>query len=98
VVGLDATSVKVMWVAPYAHEDPIDAYQILFQKADGSFVEDLSRCDGSDPSIVLQEFCLVPMLEIRPLTGLAVDQIIKAKVRAHNSNGWGAFSELNIEG
>jgi hypothetical protein len=28
-------------------------------------------------------------------TGLAVDSIVRVKVRAQNKNGWGGYSELN---
>ena len=38
------------------------------------------------------------MLDIEPLTDLVVNDIIQAKVRAHNLDGWGAFSEPNIDG
>jgi hypothetical protein len=38
------------------------------------------------------------MIEIVQLTGLTVNQLIVVKVRAHNSNGWGVFGEINIVG
>lgn len=38
------------------------------------------------------------MTTIISLTGQTVDQLIRAKVRAHNANGWGAYSELNTAG
>jgi hypothetical protein len=38
------------------------------------------------------------MSTIKTTTGLAIDASIRAKVRAHNSNGWGSYSELNTAG
>jgi hypothetical protein len=31
-------------------------------------------------------------------TGLVRDDLIRVKVRAYNSKGWGPYSEINIEG
>jgi hypothetical protein len=38
------------------------------------------------------------MLEINPLTDLTTNMQIQAMVKAKNSNGWGAFSEINVVG
>lgn len=38
------------------------------------------------------------MVEIAPLTSLTIDTMIKARVTAFNSNGWGEPSEPNISG
>ena len=76
----------------------IEAYEILFMKADETFVEYTSKCDGSQPDIVAATSCSIPMLEVEPLTDLSTNQQIQVKVRAYNSNGWGAYSEINIVG
>ena len=46
-----ATEVKVQWVQPGFHASPIDAYEILLQKLDGSFSTETTSCDGSDSTI-----------------------------------------------
>jgi hypothetical protein len=38
------------------------------------------------------------MTSIVTLTSLSVNTLIQVSVRAHNQNGWGAYSELNIVG
>jgi len=38
------------------------------------------------------------MTSIISLTGQTVDQLVRVKVRAHNANGWGTYSELNTVG
>ena len=98
IVTLNLQNVMITWVAPWSHFNTIDYYEILLKKVDGSFVEDSINCDGSSTQIVNDHQCEIPMLEIYPLTGLLVDQQIQAKVRAHNDNGWGAFSEINVSG
>lgn len=38
------------------------------------------------------------MSTVRTLTGLSTDTLIQVKVRAHNSDGWGDYSEINTSG
>lgn len=38
------------------------------------------------------------MSTVKTLTGLSVDTLIQVKVRAHNSDGWGDYSEINTSG
>lgn len=38
------------------------------------------------------------MTDIIVSTGLSVDDLIEAKLKAHNGRGYGSFSELNIAG
>jgi hypothetical protein len=97
-VSLQARNVEISWVAPWSHYNAIDSYQIMIKKADGTLIEDFTNCDGSTDLIVVQTKCEIPMLEIYPLTGLLVDAQIQAIVRAHNANGWGDYSEINVHG
>jgi len=38
------------------------------------------------------------MTTLETLLGLSVNTLIRVKVRAKNANGWGEYSELNIDG
>lgn len=38
------------------------------------------------------------MIYLQSVTELVTDALIRVKVRAHNSQGWGAYSDLNVEG
>jgi hypothetical protein len=38
------------------------------------------------------------MLDVLTLTGLSTDTLIQVKVHAHNSDGWGDYSEINTSG
>ena len=70
----------------------------MFRNTDKLDVEDLIYCDGSHSNIVQSASCQVPMLHVKLVTGLSVDKLIQVKVRAHNDNGWGEFSEINVSG
>ena len=94
-VGAAATSVTIAWSAPFDHAAPVDYYEVLLQAAGGAFV---TACDGTDAAIIAALACSVPMVQVAALTGLAVDSLLRARVRAHNANGWGAASELNAAG
>jgi len=45
--------IKIDWAAPADNSYAIDAYQVLIEtSASGVFAEDLTSCDGSDPTIL----------------------------------------------
>ena len=95
-VDMSGTNIVISWQAPASHFAVIDSYQILFKNQDDTFVEDLVNCDGSDNIIVNAMSCSVPMLDLQ--SDLGVDELIQVKLRAHNSQGWGEYSELNVAG
>jgi hypothetical protein len=92
------TEVQVSWDQPNDHSATITAYEILFMKANGDFVLESTRCDGTLPVVVTTRTCSVPMSTIRTLTALPRDGLIRVKVRAFNSRGAGLFSEVNTAG
>ena len=97
-IGSADTSVTITWVEPGDHAAPIDYYEILLLKSDGSFTTETTNCDGSDAAIILALSCEIPMPTIISSTSWPVDTLIKVKARAHNGNGWGEYSELNTAG
>jgi len=42
-----AVNVRVAWVAADANSDPLDAYEVLIATKAGTFVAELTDCDGS---------------------------------------------------
>jgi hypothetical protein len=96
-IATSATDVVVAWTAPEAHAAVIDQYQVLLLKSDGTYSTHAETgCDGTDVTAPLT--CDIPMTTIVTVTGMAVDTLIRVKIAAHNTNGWGAFSELNTAG
>jgi hypothetical protein len=98
VVSLIDTSVHLSWIAPASHFAVIDQYELLWLTVDGTFVQITPECDGTDNLIINALSCDVPMLKVEQETGLATDTLIKVKLRAHNDQGWGGYSELNSIG
>lgn len=82
--------VKITWTAPNDNFAAITAYNILIVQNDGTtFTEQLQYCNGLLSNIVTQTYCLVPETVLRSAPySLAFDQLITAKVRALNRNGW----------
>lgn len=92
------TEVEVSWPLPNDHSSVIQSYEILFMLANGDFAKELTRCDGTDATVVSARKCSVPMATLRTLTARPRDSLIRVKVRAFNAKGSGAFSEVNTAG
>jgi len=86
--------IVVTFTEPNIHYSAISAYDVQFRKSDGLFGS--LTCDESN--VVTSKTCTVNDLDVKTLTGLAVDTLIRVKVRAYNAKGWGAYSELNSAG
>lgn len=80
-VPTNSIYVEISWTAPTNNFFAIDQYQILIQKKDGTFYEDLTYCDGSTSQVISDLKCLVPMSVLRaaPYSLLLEDDIV-AKV------------------
>ena len=97
-VSLSGTSVLFEWNEPDDNYEPISAYRLELRTHDGQWVTDHTNCDAGQDPVFSSRSCEIPMVEVAPLTSLAIDELIKARVTAYNSNGWGEPSEPNIDG
>ncbi len=89
------TQVKFTWVAPFDNYEPVDQYDLQIMKLDNTFYSDAVNCPGTP---VTQEFCHVEMDTLRTQSNLRQGDLIRAKIRARNLNGWGAYSQVNFAG
>ena len=71
---VSGTYIRVQWTAPFDSYDPITAYSIMFQKADGTFVHDATDCPGTNTSLL---YCDIQMLSLITLTGLTQGSLIR---------------------
>lgn len=71
------TNVVVTYTAPTTHSSPITGYDIQFLKSDGTTAT--LACDESD---LLLGTCTVATADVKTLTGLAVDTLIRVKISA----------------
>lgn len=88
------TTVIVDFVEPNTHYSAILEYDVQFKKSDGTY----GSLTCTEPNIVTATICTVDTALVKTLTYLAVDSLIRVKVRARNTKGWGAYSELNSAG
>lgn len=85
----------VEWEAPFANYEAILEYDVIFLTHDGTYVNDEVNCHGQDPSLTA---CSIEMSDMRQLTMLGRGELIVARVKARNVNGWHAYSQQNVEG
>ena len=94
VSTIDAATIIISWSVAYDGATPITAYQILIRHADGlNFSEDLESCDGSDPTVISEQRCVVPVGTLRAAPfNLDWGVSVWAKVSATNVIGTTEFS------
>ncbi len=96
---MNAANVKIEWMVPNNGASSILRYEILIQKADGSFYEDKTFCDGTNFVIIARAFCEIPMqILVGAPYSLQQGTLIRATVRAYNVIGGGIISTLNSFG
>lgn len=95
----DETLVRIDWTPPYANSEPITAYRIIIQQANGVFSEQIEDCDGSDATNIANTYCDIPMTVLRAAPySLVQKAIVIAKVSAKNVIGWSPISLPNTAG
>lgn len=95
----EPTSVKLSWDPAYDNSEPVDAYQILIRQSDDSYTELVAECDGSQDPVLTQLYCSVILSTLRDAPySLQFDNLVVARIRAHNQFGWAEYSAENIEG
>ncbi len=56
------TVVRISWTAPsYNGGSPLLGYRIKIQEQDGDMTETVTYCNGLDPTIRANRYCIVPM-------------------------------------
>jgi hypothetical protein len=98
-VSITDLYVKIQWTEPFLNYLPLTHYSILLVDTDGLFSEVTSLCDGSAQTTITNRYCLIAMSSFwdEPLS-LAQDDLIEAKVVAHNARGASDASPANTAG
>jgi len=94
-------TVRIDFDLPSNNGESIDTFDILILESDGiTYTADPTSCNGeSDANIKANEYCDIPMstLTSAPFS-LPYNSLIQVKIRAHNVNGYGEYSQPNIIG
>lgn len=90
---LETSYIKIAWTEPFNNYAAIDAYRITIVDSNGDYIEDTSTCDGSDPIVRANRYCLVPMTALwaAPFS-LPQGTVVTAKINARNERGWSLTS------
>lgn len=92
---IEGTKFQFEWTSPIDNFDPVDEFELMIRKADGTFYRDTVNCPGTPVFITT---CKIEMDTIRVATGLVQGDLVRGKIRARNINGWGAYSQVNFIG
>jgi len=99
VVTLQGTTdIRLDFTPPNNNGLTIDEYEILiYDPSSDSYVEDNSECDGTAQAKT-DEYCDFDIANLISTYSYVVGDLVKGKVRAHNSEGWGQHSSVNTAG
>ncbi len=90
---LSSPDVVVTWTEPTTNGSAISSYKIYFKKADGSYAQEQTNCDGSGATIVANKSCTIPksVFSAAPFNLLNTDSVY-SKITATNVIGESAES------
>ena len=90
---------RIDWIAPNSGSLEIEGYLVEIMTNDDTTYEQTSSCDGFDDYIKENMFCVVPIatLTAEPFS-LDQGKLIRVRISAKNSLGYGIASTLNTVG
>ena len=95
-------AVVISWIKPNDRNNAIDMYtiEVLSAVENDKWYKTLATCDGEKSEIIVQNRqCTVPMETLLQAPfSYPLSAVIKARVAAHNMNGWGLVSDPNVSG
>ena len=98
--AVDPLEIVIDFTPPSSNGAPIDKYDILIADTTGTtFSTELTTCSGLDSQVISDTFCNIPLTTLRAAPfSLVYGQLVVVKIAAHNSNGWGLYSQINYQG
>ena len=88
-IHTDPTFVRISWTGAEANSDPLTDYEILILTSVSEvYSTETSSCDGSDNTILANNYCDIPLTTLRAAPfNLVQSSDIIATIRARNSIG-----------
>jgi len=95
VTTIKNNTVVVTWIAPFANGSPLTSFLVSFKTAAGTFITELSSCDGSNSVIFNARKCTIPLdtLTATPFS-LVLGSSIEAQLLATNAYGNSPVSNI----
>lgn len=72
-------------------------YKLLLLAGDNITWKESSFCEHTDPLLVQDLYCYIPMEDLTTTFSLPYNKFISAKIQAYNLRGWGDLSPTNTE-
>lgn len=92
-------TVEATWDEPSDNGAAVSAYQIeIWDPSTTAYVEDTSRCDGSDSTVITNRECTFVFTDLMSTFSYAVGELFVVRARAYNDDGWGELSSANTLG
>lgn len=94
-----AQELQIFWVKPDNGGDTITEYQLeLYIPSTQSYILDKTECDGSTlATLTTTQKCYRHDYLIQTYA-FQIGQLVQARVRAYNVNGFSDWSQLNVNG
>mmetsp|Transcript_21725 Transcript_21725/g.16034 ORF Transcript_21725/g.16034 Transcript_21725/m.16034 type:complete len:334 (-) Transcript_21725:432-1433(-) len=92
------TTLRVDFTPPDNNGLAITKYQILiYDPSSGNYVEDTTYCDGNGAAFTAT-YCDFGISYLIATYSYSIGDLLQAKVRAYNSEGWSLYSSVNTAG
>ena len=83
-------NIAVTWSYPNDNLAPVDFYDVqILDPITNVYTSDTSYCNGSDPTIIANRVCTIPLTYLRSQYQYALFDLVEIKIRAHNIIGYG---------
>lgn len=92
---VDGPNVNIKWTKPKVNGLEITAYTVTIQTSTGSFLTELTNCDGAKTDIVAATQCEIPLTTlITAPFNLARGDSVNVKILATNAYGSSSYSAV----
>jgi len=83
------TNIRISWTVPETNGAAMTSYIIVVRDKTNFYYSDITSCDGTNPTIVAQLYCDIPMATLRatPFSLIRGDSIY-TKVNGANIKGY----------
>jgi hypothetical protein len=97
-VEIENIYIKISWVLTSGNGGEVTNYRVVILADDNLTWLESEFCISTDPLLLANLYCYVPMDDLTTTFNLPYNRFISAKVQAYNLRGYGELSEINTLG